>query len=59
MRDNNSKAQHYRDQAEHLRQLAALDDNAETREALLKVARAYSRLHTKYMASAAPENIKA
>ena len=58
MQDNLSKAQHYRDQAEHLRVLAGLDDHAETREALLTVARTYDRVHTKYMALAAPEDIK-
>ena len=42
------KAKHYKDQAEHLRGLASLDDNADTREALLSVARSYDRLHTKY-----------
>jgi hypothetical protein len=40
MPENLAKAQHYREQAEHLRALAALDENLQTREALLAVARA-------------------
>jgi hypothetical protein len=58
MQSNTSKAQHYRDQAENVRQLAALDDNAETREALLAVACTYDRLHTKYLALATTEGNK-
>ncbi len=44
-----AKAKHYRDQAENLRSLAALDDNVETRESLLAVARTYDRLSEKFL----------
>ena len=44
------KAKHYKEQAEHLRVLASLDDIAETREALLTVARSYDRLYAKHSA---------
>jgi hypothetical protein len=55
MDDNLTKAKHYRDEAENLRKLAALDDNAETREALLSVARTYDRLHVKYLGLGKPK----
>jgi len=47
--DNFTKANHYRDQAANLRRLAELDDNAETREGLLSIARSYDRLCLKYL----------
>ena len=50
--DNLKKANHYRDQAANLRQLAELDDHAETREGLLAIARTYDRLYVKYLALA-------
>jgi len=50
--DDHVKAQHYREQAENLRKLAAQDSNAETREALLSVALSYDRLSTKFSAQA-------
>ena len=50
--DHLAKAQHYRAQAENLRALAGMDENVETREALLTVARTYDRLHVKYLAQA-------
>ena len=56
MHGNHSKAQHYRDQAEHLRMLAAQDDNPETREALLSVARKYDQLSAKYSAMTGSKN---
>jgi hypothetical protein len=48
--DHLRKAAHYRDQAAHLRTLAEQDENVETREALLQVARTYDRLHIKHLA---------
>jgi hypothetical protein len=45
-----SKAQHYRNQGDRLRELAAPDDNIETREALLSVARKCDQLSVKYSA---------
>jgi len=50
--DNLAKANHYRDQAANLRQLAEQDDHAETREGLLSIARTYDRLSAKYLALA-------
>ena len=55
MQDNVTKANRYRDQAAHLRSLAAQDDNPETREALLSVARTYDRLSAKYSAMIDPK----
>ena len=49
MSENLARAQHYREQADHLRVLAGKDDNLKTREALLVVARDYDRLSSKYM----------
>ena len=49
MSENLTRAQYYQEQAEHLRELAAKDDNVKTREALLVVARDYDRLSSKYM----------
>ena len=54
--DHLKKAMHYRDQAIHLRLLAGQDENVETREALLQVARTYDRLHIKHLALADPTN---
>ena len=47
MSENLARAQYYQEQAEHLRALAAKDDNVKTREALLVVARDYDRLSSK------------
>ena len=47
-----TRAHHYRAEAENLRKLAEKDDNAETREGLLSIARTYDRLYTKYLALA-------
>ena len=52
--DNLTRAHHYRDEAENLRKLAAKDDNQETREGLLEIARTYDRLYSKYLALAHP-----
>jgi len=52
--DNLARAHHYRDEAINLRKLAEKDDNAETRESLLAVARTYDRLYGKYLALAHP-----
>jgi hypothetical protein len=49
MRDNFTEAQHYKERAEHLRALAAQDENLQTRESLLAVARDYDRLVSKFM----------
>jgi hypothetical protein len=49
MRDSFAEAQHYKERAEHLRALAAQDENLQTREALLAVARDYDRLASKSM----------
>jgi hypothetical protein len=48
------KAIHYREQAVHLRTLAEQDDNVETREGLLEIARTYDRLHIKHLSLAQP-----
>ena len=48
MEDHLSKAQHYRDQAAHMRELAAKDHNGETRNALISLAENYDRLSLKY-----------
>ena len=50
--DDLTRARHYRDEATNLRQLAQKDDNPETRESLLSVARSYDRLSRKYLALA-------
>jgi hypothetical protein len=42
------KADHYREQADNLRKLAALDSNEATRDALLDVARNYDRLSARF-----------
>jgi hypothetical protein len=47
--DNLTKANHYRDQAVNLRQLAEKDDHPETREGLLSIARSYDRLSVRYL----------
>jgi hypothetical protein len=47
MRDDLLKAQHYRDQATHLRDLAATDDNDEIRRALISLAESYDHLSLK------------
>jgi hypothetical protein len=47
--DNLARSQRYREQAENLRALAAKDDNLQTREALLLVARDYDRLSIKFL----------
>ena len=59
MQDNFTKASHYRDQAAHLRNLAAQDENPDTREALLSVARKYGALAVKYFAVADPDQFAA
>src|ERR1700733_1908855 len=38
------RAQHYHDQAAHLRKLAEMDDNEPTRKALIELAESYDRL---------------
>ena len=48
------KANHYRREADNLRTMAGLDDNIETRETLLSVARIYDRLYLRYLALALP-----
>jgi hypothetical protein len=52
MPENLAKAQYYREHAENLRALAAQDDNLQTREALLAVARDYDRLSSKFLSVA-------
>jgi hypothetical protein len=52
MRDNFAEAQHYKERAEHLRALAVQDQNLQTREALMKVARDYDRMASKIMSQA-------
>jgi hypothetical protein len=52
MEDDLSKAQHYRDQATHMRELAAKDQNVETRDALISLAQNYDRLCLKYLVAA-------
>lgn len=47
--DNLLRSQRYREQAENLRALAAQDDNLQTREGLLAVARDYDRLSAKHL----------
>ena len=49
MEDDLSKAQHYRDQAVHMRELAVTDTNEETRAALLSLAENYERLCFKFL----------
>lgn len=53
--DNLTRAHHYRDEAINLRALAEKDDNPETRESLLSVARSYDRLYSKYLALGTPD----
>jgi hypothetical protein len=52
MEDDLSKAQHYRDQATHMRELAAKDQNDETRNALIYFAQNYDRLCLEYLVAA-------
>jgi hypothetical protein len=52
MRDRFAQAQHYSERAEQLRTLAAQDENLQTRDALLAVARDYDRLASKLLSSA-------
>ena len=47
--ENIGRAQTYYERAESLRMLAAQDEQIETREALLAVARSYDRLATKFL----------
>jgi hypothetical protein len=49
MDDHLLRAQHYRDQAAHMRELAAEDQNEETRKALISLAENYDRLCLKYL----------
>ena len=49
MENDLSKAQHYRDQAAHMRELAAKDTNEETRKALLSLAENYDRLCLRFL----------
>jgi hypothetical protein len=44
-----SVAQHYRDRAAHIRELAARDDNQDIRNTLTKLAATYDRLCQKYL----------
>jgi hypothetical protein len=46
--DRQAKSDHYREHAKNLRMLAAQDDNAGTREALLDVALNYDRLSARF-----------
>lgn len=54
MSDYLAKAQYYRDQAAHLRRLAALDDNPPTHKALIELAESYERLYVKFLEFGAP-----
>ena len=47
-----NKARHYRDQAAHMRELAAKDDAEDTRNALIQLAENYERLCHKYVEAA-------
>jgi hypothetical protein len=47
--DSLARAQHYREQAAHMRELAAQDQNDETRKALISLAENYDRLCLKYL----------
>jgi len=49
MEDDLLKAQHYHDQAVHMRELAVRDTNEETRNALLLLAESYDRLCRKFL----------
>lgn len=53
MDDPLTKAQHYRHQALHMRELAEKDDNPQTREALIQLAENYERLYRKFVDIAA------
>jgi len=57
--DHLSRAHHYRDEAENLRELPGKDDHPETRESLLSVALNYDRLYTKYLVLADAEKRQA
>jgi hypothetical protein len=50
MDDHLSKAQHYRDQAEHMRLLAAGEANDGLRNSMLSLAENYDRLCQKFLA---------
>jgi hypothetical protein len=52
MRDSFAEAQHYKERAEHLRALAVQDQNLQTREALMAIARDYDRMALKIMSQA-------
>jgi hypothetical protein len=43
-----TKAQHYRNQAIHIRELAGKDDNPDTHKALIALADNYQRLYEKF-----------
>ena len=52
--DNLERAHHYRDEAAHLRQMAASEGDREARECILAVAAKYDGLYDKYLALAMP-----
>ena len=55
MDDNLVKVGNYRDRAANLRALAAQDENTQTREASLSIARKYDRLSTKFLTNSIPK----
>jgi hypothetical protein len=47
-------AQHYHDQADHMRELAAKEDNLGTRRSFLQLAQSYDRLCKRFIDRAPP-----
>jgi hypothetical protein len=57
MKDDLSKAQHYRDQAVHMRKLAANEANEEARTSLLSLAENYERLCIKSLTRVSEQSL--
>lgn len=56
MESSLARAQHYRDQANRMHELAAKEDNDEAKAALSDLALMYARLCEKYLANSTPSS---